>query len=51
MDGVGPFKIFGVYRVKELYKGKLRLDVTAVITYTNPFVVNAQHVTVSFLIV
>ena len=47
MDDVDPFNISVVDGGKEIEQGKLGLDITSVITYKNPFVVNVQLVTVS----
>ena len=42
-----PFNVIGVDREKEGEYGKGGVDVTAVITYKTPFVVNGKPVTVS----
>ena len=46
MDDVDPFNISGVDRGKESETGKLGINITTVITYKTPFVVNGQLVTV-----
>ena len=47
LGGVDPFNISGVDGRKQSEQGTGRVDVTAVITYKNPFVVNLKPVTVS----
>ena len=47
LEYVYTFNISGVDRVKESEQGKGEVDVTAVITYNNPFVVNGKPLTVS----
>ena len=48
MEDMETFKISGVGSGKEGEEDKGGIDVTAVITYKTPFVVNGQQVTVSF---
>ena len=48
---VDPFNISGVDGGKEIEQGKLGLDVTAVITYQNTFVVNGQPMTAPLALV
>ena len=47
LDDVDPFNIHGVDVGKEIEKGKGGVNVTAVITYKNTFVVSRKPVTVS----
>ena len=47
LDDVDTFNISGVDRGKEGDHGKVGVDVTTVITYKTPFVVNGKLVTVS----
>ena len=47
MEEMYPFNIIGVEGGKESEQGKGGVDVTAVITYKNTFVVNRKMVTVS----
>ena len=51
IDDVDPFNISGVEGVKKIEQGKLGVDVTSVITYKTPFVVNGKPVTVSLALV
>ena len=44
---LGPFNIYELNGAKEIEQGKGGVDVTAVITYKTPFVVNLQQVIVS----
>ena len=46
-----PFNISGEDEGKESEQGKVGLDVTAVITYQTPFVVNGQPVTAPLALV
>ena len=47
LDDVGPFNIIGVDIVKESGQVKRGVDVTTVISYKTPFVLNVKPVTVS----
>ena len=47
IGGVDPFNISGVDGGKESEQGNVGVDVTAVITYKTPFLVNGKPVTVS----
>ena len=47
MEDVDPFNISGLYGGKESKQVKVEVDVTALITYKNPFVVNGKPGTVS----
>ena len=47
LDNRDTFNIIGLDRGKEIDHGKEGVDVTAVITYKTPFVVNRKMVTVS----
>ena len=47
LEDMDPFNISGVDGGKESEHGKGGVDVTTVITYKNPFVVNGKLVTVS----
>ena len=46
LDDVGPFNISGIYRVKQSEQVKGGVDMTEIIAYKNPFVVNGKPVTV-----
>ena len=47
LDDLDPFNISGLYEGKENYQGKGGKNVTELITYKTPCVVNTKLVTVS----